>query len=48
MKMTDFEIDAVYNTICRPGRGGEDPHKRWERGECPYKGLEVLDNHQGI
>lgn len=20
MKMTDFEIDAVYNTICRPGR----------------------------
>lgn len=46
--MTEFEIDAIFNTICRPGAGGEDPHEERKRREYPGESLEALDNHQGI
>ena len=39
--MTEFEIDAALPTWA----GGEDTHEERKRGECPYKGLEVLDHH---
>lgn len=46
--MTEFEIDATFNTICRPGRVVKILTKNGKRGECPYKGLEVLDDYQDI
>lgn len=42
--MTEFEIDAAFNTICRPGQVVRILTKNGKEENVPYKGLEAMDN----